>query len=201
MPCMKRVYKNTKAAVHWTAARNKERPRPTNKPVVNRGFCPPWVYIGFRLFVLLERGSGDLSSILWRVRRRLVSPVNSSLGIQSCPTPLCHSAVRPAPARPWYRLDRFTLILCFRPSEKKSRTVSSVRGSTAGQPLISFLHRFTKDFVCSCFRRDVQDRCLRFAGGQEGVCLLAGSTRRRPFLPSPAPPRCPALRRPDPTGP
>ena len=25
MPCMKRVYKDEKASVHWSAARNKER--------------------------------------------------------------------------------------------------------------------------------------------------------------------------------
>ena len=37
-------------------------------------------------------------------------------------------------------------------------------------------------------------------GKSEG-CLLAGSTQRRPVLSSPALPRCPAVRRPDPTRP
>ena len=47
--------------------------------LINRGsrgstghFVPPSVYIGFRLFVLLGRRSGDVSSVLWRVRRRIV---------------------------------------------------------------------------------------------------------------------------------
>ena len=75
------------------------------------------------------------------------------------------------------------------------------RLSTAGQPLISFLHRFTWDFVCSCFRKVVQDSVFDSLEGKTEGCLLARSTRRRPVLPSPAPPRRPAVRRPDPTGP
>ena len=54
------------------------------------------------MFVLLERRSGDVSSILWRVRGTLVSWANSSVGIQSCPIPPRRSAVRPEPTRPWY---------------------------------------------------------------------------------------------------
>ena len=65
------------------------------------GFVPPSVYIGFRLFVLLGR-RGDVSSMLWRVRGRLVSWANSSVGIQSCPTPPRHPAVRSVPTRQWY---------------------------------------------------------------------------------------------------
>ena len=45
------------------------------------------VYIGFRLFVLLERRSGDVSSMPWRVRGTLVSWAISSVGTQSYPTP------------------------------------------------------------------------------------------------------------------
>ena len=67
MPCMKRVYRD-KASVHWSAARNKGASRPGDIPVINRlstGRCvPPSVYIGFRLFVLLENRSGDVSSML-----------------------------------------------------------------------------------------------------------------------------------------
>ena len=66
------------------------------------GFVPLSVYIGFRLFVLLGKRSGDVSSMLWRVRRRLVSWANSSVGIQSCPTPPRHPAVRPDATRLWY---------------------------------------------------------------------------------------------------
>ena len=51
------------------------------------GFNPSSVYIGFGLFVLQESRSGDESSMLWRVRGRLVSWANSSVGMQFCPTP------------------------------------------------------------------------------------------------------------------
>ena len=50
--------------------------RPADKQRMNRGstadFVPPPIYIRFRLFVLLERRSGDVSSMLWRVRGRVV---------------------------------------------------------------------------------------------------------------------------------
>ena len=39
MPCMKRVYKDKQALVHWSAARTNSASRPGDKPVVNRGFC------------------------------------------------------------------------------------------------------------------------------------------------------------------
>ena len=66
------------------------------------GFVPPSVYIGFRSFVLLGRRSSDVSSMLWKVRRRLVSWTNNPVGTQSCPTPPRHPALRPDPTRPWY---------------------------------------------------------------------------------------------------
>ena len=37
--------------------------------------------------------------------------------------------------------------------------------------------------------------------GTRDGCFLGEPIRRRPVLPGPAPPRCPAMRRPDPTGP
>ena len=52
--------------------------------------------------MLLESLSGNVSSTLWRVRGRLVSWANSSVGTQSCSTPPRHAAVRPDPTRPWY---------------------------------------------------------------------------------------------------
>ena len=70
-----------------------------------------------------------------------------------------------------------------------------------GQSLISFLHRFKWDFVCSCFRRQVQDSVLDSLEGKREGCVLNRSTRRQPVLPSPTPPRRPAVRRPDTTGP
>ena len=40
--------------------------------------------------------------MLWRVRGRRVSQATNFVGIQSCPTPPRHPAVRPDPTRPWY---------------------------------------------------------------------------------------------------
>ena len=60
---------------------------------------------------------------------------------------------------------------------------------------------FEYELDCSCFRRVVQDIFLDSLEGKREGCLRAGSTQRRPVLPSPAPPRRPAVRRPDPTGP
>ena len=98
MPCMKRDYKDKKATAHWSAARNKER---FSSRGSTAGFVPPSVYIGFRLFVLLGR-RGDVSSMLWGVRGRLVSGANSSVGTQSCPTRPRHPALRSVPTRQWY---------------------------------------------------------------------------------------------------
>ena len=88
------------------------------------GFVPPSVYIGFRLFVLLGR-RGNVSSILWRVRGRLVSWANSSVGIQSCPTPPRHPAVRSVPTRQRYVrvLDSTGTNYIVRASEEMFRTV------------------------------------------------------------------------------
>ena len=75
-------------------------------PHLNSGsnfhFVPPFVYIRFRLFVLLEGGSCDVSAIPWRVYGTCVSWANSFVGTQSCPTPPGRSAGRPDPTRPWY---------------------------------------------------------------------------------------------------
>ena len=54
----------------------KSASRPVDNPLIGRGstasFVPPLVYIRFRLFVLLGRRSGDLSSLLLGVRGRIV---------------------------------------------------------------------------------------------------------------------------------
>ena len=73
----------------------------------------------------------------------------------------------------------------------------SARGpadNTAGQPLVVFLHRFTWDFGCSCFRGDVQDSRLRWSGSQEG---RLSSLRTDPSASRPAPPPRRAPARPD----
>ena len=102
MPCMNRVYRDKKASVHWSAARRKERFSSRGQTAVQPMILFPYsVYIGFRLFVLLGK-RGDVSSMLWRVRGRLVSWANNSVGIQSCPTPPRHPAVRSVPTRQWY---------------------------------------------------------------------------------------------------
>ena len=85
--------------------RTKSACRPADKPLINRGSTAhfvPSVYIGFRLFVLLEKRSSDVSSIPWRVQGTCVSWANNSVGTQSCPTPPGRPAERPDPTRPWY---------------------------------------------------------------------------------------------------
>ena len=45
LPCIKRLFKDTKASIHWSAAKNKELPAScclANKPVVNRSPCPQY---------------------------------------------------------------------------------------------------------------------------------------------------------------
>ena len=75
-------------------------------PVINRSSTarcvPPSVYIGFRLFVLLGRRSGDVSSMSRGVRGTLVSWAHCSVGVPSRPAPPRRPAVRPDPTRPWY---------------------------------------------------------------------------------------------------
>ena len=88
----------------------KSASRPADKPLTNRLLtgCQPRilfqhsVYIGFRLFVLLENRSSDVSSMHWGVRWTLVSWANCSVGAPSCPAPLRRRAVRFDPTRPWY---------------------------------------------------------------------------------------------------
>ena len=84
--------------------------RPADKPVINRlstaGFVPPSVYMGFPLFVLPKRRSGQLSSMPRRARWSVVFWANRPVGVLSYvpgPAPPCRIAVRrPAPTRSWY---------------------------------------------------------------------------------------------------
>ena len=129
MPCMKRVYRDKRCRSTGQQPGTKNAFRPAIKPLVNRGstahFVPPIVYIGFRLFVLLERRSGDVSAISWRERWSFVSWANSSVGTQSCPTPPGRSAGRPDPSCPWYVrvLDSTGGIVYVRAAERTSRAV------------------------------------------------------------------------------
>ena len=77
----------------------------------------------------------------------------------------------------------------------------SSRWSNAGQPLILFLRRFLIRIKLYLLPERRSRECSRFAGAQEQGSLLAGLTQRRPVLSSPALPRCPAVRRAEPTRP
>ena len=68
--------------------------------------------------------------------------------------------------------------------------------STAGQPLISLVHLFTLDFVCSCFWKDAQATFRRSLGRYKGlvfsgrtVLLAPDPARPRPAAPPGAPTR------------
>ena len=84
----------------------KSASRPVDELLINRlstGRCvTPSFEIGFRLFVLLGRRSGELSAMPWRVRGTLVSWANCFVGVPSCPAPPRRPAARPDPTRPWY---------------------------------------------------------------------------------------------------
>ena len=73
---MKRVYRDKRRRSTGQQPERKSASRPADKPRMNHwstaGFVPPSIYIGFRLFVLLGRRSGDVSSMLWRVGKRIV---------------------------------------------------------------------------------------------------------------------------------
>ena len=78
------------------------------------------------------------------------------------------------------------------------------RGTIAGQPRVNRSFRSSIGLHRISFVRASEETSRTVFGSLEGKregCLLAGSTRRRPVLPSPAPPRRPAVRRPDRTGP
>ena len=182
-------------------------------PLINRlqSACQPLVlflhsvYIGFCLFVLLEKRSGDASSMLWGVRGTFVSLANCSVGVPSCPAPPRRPAVRPDPTRPWYVriLDstgrrRHT---GQQPGTKSGRGPADKsdvnRGSTIGFVPLSVYIGFPL-FVLLGNRSKQLSTML---GGAKDGCLLGEPICRRPGLPGPAPPRRPAVRRPDPTCP
>lgn len=57
-------------------------------------------------------------------------------------------------------------------------------------------NKFTKDFHCSCFRRVVQDSCLRCPGGHEGSMCPVLTYTSASHLAGLAPPSRLAVRRP-----
>ena len=88
-----------------TLVSNQEQRAPV-VPRINRGstagFVPPWVYIGFRLFMLQETRPRGFSSIVWGVKGSVVFWANRPVGVPSCSSPLrpaappCTAPPRPA---------------------------------------------------------------------------------------------------------
>ena len=121
MHCMRRVYRDKKASVHWSAARKKERfsyrGQTGYQPLVKRGFCSS---IGIhRIFIVRSSRThpGGHSSIVWGVRVFVVSWANSPVvGVLCCP-PRPAPLSRRAPPRtdppgvcPGFGLDRFSFL-------------------------------------------------------------------------------------------
>ena len=119
--------------------------------------------MGFRLFVLLGRRSGDVSSMLWGTRGTLVSWANCCVCVPPSPAPPRCPSVRPDPTRPWY-----------------------VR-------VLDPTHCFKSDFLCPCFRKDTSKIFLlvRCPGMKAGTVVpLAHRPAAVPFRPNQP---CPAL--------
>ena len=106
---MKKVYAQRQSRYVGQQPGTKSGRRPGDKPVINRlstaGFVPPSVYIGFPLFVLPRKRSGQLSSMPWGARGSVVStdpsasrPVRS----RSALPPRRPALRRPEPFSPWY---------------------------------------------------------------------------------------------------
>ena len=135
-------------------------------------FVPPSVYIGFRLFVLLKSRSGQVCSMLWKVRGTVVSWANRSVGAPSCPAP-------PRPAAP--------------PCAAPTRLARGTSGFWIRQVNRVFFVRASRDTPRRVFFDRMEVKC-------DG-CFLGEPTCRRPVLPLSAPPSRPAVRRPVPTCP
>ena len=107
MPCMKRVYRDKKASVHWSAAKNKERFSSRGytvyQPVVNRGFCSP---VGLSRISLVRASGETFRTVVFDAlggRGTLGSCANCSVGVPSCSARPRRPAVRrPVASRPWY---------------------------------------------------------------------------------------------------
>ena len=114
---MERLCGDQSASGHWLRSSQKRkaavvlrinRLSTADKPVVNRGFVRPSVYIGFSLFVQPKRRSGQLPSMPWRARGTVVFCANRPVGVPSCPAP-ARPAAPPcaAPPRPAHGVSGF----------------------------------------------------------------------------------------------
>ena len=123
----------------------KSASRPGDKPDVNRSstgrFVPPTVYIGFPLFVLPKRCSGQLFSVPWRARGTVVSCSNKHVGVPSClarPTQPPGRAP-PDPTRQWCvrvldSTGRISLVLASGESFRR-RVFDALEGTIVACPL------------------------------------------------------------------
>ena len=93
MPCMKRVYKDNKASVHWSAARKKSASRSAVKPLVNRSLCS---FVGLHR-ISLVRASG---LCFWRVVQETCLRCLGRYEGRLSPGRTVLSASRPARPRP-----------------------------------------------------------------------------------------------------
>ena len=103
MLCMKRVYRDNRRRYTGQQPATKSVRGPAAKPRMNCGSTvrcvPPPVYIGFPLFVLAKRRSGELFTVPWRARGTVAFRADRNVGTLFCPgSP--RFAVRYAPCRP-----------------------------------------------------------------------------------------------------
>ena len=109
MPCMKKNCRYIQERRRSTRQQpgTKSGRRPADKLFISRwlnGYhVPPSVYIGFVLFVLPAKRSGQLSTMLRKAKGTVLLWANRPVGILSYPAPPSGSAVRrPAPICPLY---------------------------------------------------------------------------------------------------
>ena len=109
MPCTKRFYKDKKATVHWSAARNQERVssggQTAYEPLANRTFCSPTGLHGVSL-VRASEGSfraGAFDALGGAIDGRLLGEPFRRPSALLGPAPPRRPAVRrPYPTRPRY---------------------------------------------------------------------------------------------------
>ena len=169
MPCMKRVYKDKYSSVHWSAARNEERP--SSRLSTGRR-VPPSLYIEFRLFVLPKSRPGQLSSMPWKARGSVASWANRPAGVPARParpTPLPrHALPRRGMSGFWIRQIYSSEIVDAKTWTTNGRTIASLQDNAMSP---CFLGRFFvgTDVLKSPSRitnPEIQRALIRFAPRQ-----------------------------------
>ena len=105
---MNKFYRDKKALVHWSAARNEERHRPTDKPRIQRRLCSPTGLNSISLVRAPEELSGQLRPMPWRVRAPegtfrtgvFDALVGARVGRFLGGEPICRRPVLPGPVPP-----------------------------------------------------------------------------------------------------